>query len=432
MNRSLRLLPMAALILVLGACNRNSIYSGFKKMDNGAYMKYYVKGEGTTCPRINDGIVFSMAQYLNDSLIYATAGSEPVELILQKHDFVGDINDVLQLMHVGDSVAMVFLSDSIFTGVVGEEVPDNMVGQPLYYHLKLLSITPYEQREAEYKQYINNLMAQEKFLIDSCKAVVKYQPTMSGLLILDRKGGNNKPAPLGAFVNIDFSLCNLDGDTIMSTSGHKQAEFQYGTEEFICKGFNEGLGMLSKGESMRFVIPSSLAFDSVGYQNMILPYTPLLVDLKMNDIMDEATFKKKQQEKKAQRMAKERRVISEYLRENNITATPTESGLYFVLQQEGQGENAQPGDTVTIHYVISNLKGNQIESSYEMDLPMPFVAGQEQMLRGIDEAVLKMNAGSKALLVMPSELGFGEFEFNPELLPAGSPLRIDLEVVEIR
>ena len=63
---------------------------------------------------------------------------------------------------------------------------------------------------------------------------------------------------------------------------------------------------------------------------------------------------------------------------------------------------------------------------------MPFVAGQEQMLGGIDEAVMKMNVGSKALLVMPSDLGFGEFEFNHELLPSGSPLRIDLEVVEIR
>ncbi|MGP1446610.1 MAG: FKBP-type peptidyl-prolyl cis-trans isomerase [Candidatus Limimorpha sp.] len=432
MNRSLRLLPLVALILVLGACSRNSIYSGFKKMDNGAYMKYYVKGEGTTCPRINDGIVFSMAQYLNDSLIYTTAGSEPVELILQKHDFVGDINDVLQLMHVGDSVAMVFLSDSIFTGVVGEEVPDNMVGQPLYYHLKLLSITPYEQREAEYKLYIDDLMAKEQLLIDSCKAVAKFPPTASGLLILDRKGGNNKPVRSGSFVNLDFTLCDPDGDTLMSTVGREQVEFQYGTDEFLCKGFNEGLGMLSKGESMRFVIPSSLAFDSIGYQAMILPYTPLLVDLKLNDVMDAQTFEKKQQEKKAKRMAKEQGMISEYLSKNDITVAPTESGLYFVLQQQGQGENAQSGDTVSIHYVISNLKGNQIESSYELGLPMPFVAGQEQMLGGIDEAVMKMNVGSKALLVMPSDLGFGEFEFNHELLPSGSPLRIDLEVVEIR
>ena len=209
-------------------------------------------------------------------------------------------------------------------------------------------------------------------------------------------------------------------------------EFQYGTDEFLCKGFNEGLGMLSKGESMRFVIPSSLAFDSIGYQAMILPYTPLLVDLKLNDVMDAQTFEKKQQEKKAKRMAKEQGMISEYLSKNDITVAPTESGLYFVLQQQGQGENAQSGDTVSIHYVISNLKGNQIESSYELGLPMPFVAGQEQMLRGIDEAVMKMNVGSKALLVMPSDLGFGEFEFNHELLPSGSPLRIDLEVVEIR
>lgn len=432
MKRFLRFLPLAALIIVFASCNRNSIYKGFEKTENGVYMKYYAKGEGTVCPRINDGVVFEMTQFLNDSMIFTTAGAEPIELIVREHDFVGDINDALQLMHVGDSVGMVFLSDSIFVGVVEQEVPEKFVGQPLYYHLKLLSITPYEQREAEYKFYLDDQMNTEKRLIDSCLAVTKYPVAESGLIVLARSGGDKKTLKMGSYVDLDFTMCNPSGDTLMSSSGRESVTFQYGTDEFICKGFNEGLGMLSKGERMRFVIPSELAFDSTGFQNMILPYTPLFVDIKLNDVMDAATYEKKEKEKQEKRKAKEQEMISNYVRDNNITVTPNESGLYFVLQQEGEGLKTMPGDTVLIHYVISNLKGNQIESSYELGQPMEFVAGQEQMIRGIDEAVLMMNTGSKALLLMPSELGFGDFALDPEVLPAGSPLHIDLELVEIR
>ena len=42
-----------------------------------------------------------------------------------------------------------------------------------------------------------------------------------------------------------------------------------------------------------------------------------------------------------------------------------------------------------------------------------------------------MNPGSKVRLIVPSDLGFGEIEIDPQTLPADSPLVIDLELVSI-
>ena len=64
---------------------------------------------------------------------------------------------------------------------------------------------------------------------------------------------------------------------------------------------------------MCFVIPSSLAFDSIGYQQFILPYAPLVARLKMNSVMDKATYDKRQMEKAA-KMEAEKKPWAKYYR----------------------------------------------------------------------------------------------------------------------
>ena len=62
---------------------------------------------------------------------------------------------------------------------------------------------------------------------------------------------------------------------------------------------------------------------------------------------------------------------------------------------------------------------------------MQFTIGQGEMIACIEEAVMTMAPGAKVTLVSPSELGFGEFAIHQELLPAYSPLVIELELVAI-
>lgn len=437
MKRLLKSVLIGVSCLLFVACGSKSPYPGLKQMKNGAYMKFYNKNDKEVMPRLKDEVTFEMAQYFNDTLLFTTAGTEPMTLVLREADFKGDVVDGLLMMHVGDSAQLAVLSDSVFMTMLQMDVPEEYAGKPIYYELKLLSVKPYEILEAERKVLLDSLRQAELDFLAPLREDAKNTVTESGLIVLEQSG-KGRTAQMGEYVNFDFTMCGPKGDTIMHSFGIEPVEMQYG-EEFISAGFNEALGMVPEGGTMRFVLPSELAFDSVGYESHIDPYTPLVVLLKMNSVMDKATYDKKMEAQQAQKEAEAKRLMSleqktmeDYLKANGITEQPTESGLVIIRKEDGTGPVAQWGDEVTVHYVMSNLKGELLESSYEYEHPVTFKIGNNEMLPAIEEAVMTMSKGSKVSLVSPSALAFGDFVIDEDLLPAYSPLKIDLELVEIK
>ena len=437
MRRISNIVALLQLFLAMASCGQDTIYSGYKKMDNGAYMKFYSKGDSEVMPRLKDEATIQLAQYFNDSMLFTTAGDEPMRIVLTEADFVGDVMDGLMMMHVGDSARLVVSADSVLTISMGmEEVPEEFAGTAIYYDLKLLSVKPFEAMEAERKVLLDSLKGAEEMFLASFREDPRNTVTESGLIVLE-KTGKGKVAKLGEYVNFDFTMCDYKGDTIMNSIGIEPVEIQYG-EEFIGKGFNEAIGMVPEGGTLRCVIPSSLAFDSLGYEQFILPYTPMVVRLKMNNVMDKETYDKRQMAKAAEmeaernrQQAKESKAIADYVKANGITAAPTESGLYILPQVDGEGDVAKWGDEVAVHYVLKNLKGEQLESSYDYERPMYFKIGGGQMISAIEEALMTMAPGAKVTLLTPSSLAFGEVDLG-ETLPPYSPLLIELELVEIQ
>ena len=130
-------------------------------------------------------------------------------------------------------------------------------------------------------------------------------------------------------------------------------------------------------------------------------------------------------------MALEGKSIADYIKVKGIAETPTESGLYIIRQEEGEGNMAQWGDEVKVHFTIKNMKEEQLESSYDYGEPISFKIGAGEMLPAIEEAVMTMSKGSKVTLVTPSALAFGDYDMG-EILPPYSPLLIELELLEIK
>ena len=437
MKKLLNAIAALALLAVMASCNDDSMYPGFKKMENGAYMKFYNKGNSEVMPRLKDEVTFEMAQYFNDSLLFTTTGSEPMSIVLTEADFVGDVVDGLLMMHVGDSARLVVSADSIFNIMLQlDEIPEEYAGKPIFYDLKLLSVKPFETLEAEHKALLDSQRGEEEAFLTPLREDPNNTVTESGIIVLEKQG-KDKLAKMGEYVDFDFTMCSPKGDTIMNSFGVEPVEIQYG-EEFVCQGFNEAIGMVPEGGTLRCVIPSALAFDSVGYDQYIQPYTPMVVLLKMNKVMDKATYEKRLADEEAKRkaemdrlMALESKTMADYIKANGVTEAPTESGLYILRKDEGQGNVAQWGDEVGVHYVLKNLKGEQLESSYDYNQPMYFKIGSGQMIPAIEEAVMTMAPGAKVNLITPSSLAFGEFDLG-ETLPPYSPLFIELELVEIK
>lgn len=425
------------LLLTVVSCNEDSPYPGFKKMENGAYMKFYSQNSSEVMPRLRDEVTIEMAQYFNDSLLFTTVGNAPMSIVLTEPDFEGDVVDGLLMMHVGDSARLVVPADSVFTVMLQmSEIPEEYAGKLIYYDLKLLSVKPYESLEAEHKHLLDSLKVAEDAYLAELRNDPNNMVTESGIIIFE-KTGKGREAKLGEYVNFDFVMCKPEGDTIMNSFGVEPVEIQYG-EEFIGKGFNEIIGMVPEKGMLRCVIPSALAFDSTGYEQFILPFSPMVVKLQMNSVMDQAEHdkylaaKKAQQETEKNRLkAQESKSIADYIKAKGITETPTETGLYIIRLQEGQGKLAQWGDEVKVHFIIKNIEEKQLESSYDYDSPMPFKVGSGEMIPAIDEAVMTMSQGAKVTLVSPSALAFGEVNLG-DMLPSYSPLVIELELVEIK
>ena len=436
MNRIHKLAAVATLLLLMVSCKNDSVYSGYDKMENGAYMKFFERHVEGDMPRVGDAVTIEMAQYFNDTMLFTTVGDKPLELKVQTSDFVGDVPDALRMMHVGDSARLVVLSDSVFVKLMGVDVPKEYLGEPIYYDLKLLSIKPLEVIEAERRARLDSLRLLENDYLVGLQANPKNKVTGSGLIVMETMG-KGKCAKLGDYVNLDFLMCTVDGDTVMNSFDVESLDMQYG-EEFICKGFTEAMGMVPEGGTMRFVIPSELGFDSTGFDKYIKPYAALVVKMRMNDVMDQAEHDAKQAKLEAEQEAEKQRLlleesqlIDEYVKDNGITVDPTESGLYIIPVEKGEGNMAKSGDKVSVHYTLNNLKGELVESSYDYGEPMSFIIGQGEMIPAIEEALLKMAPGAKVKLLSPSSQAFGEVEIDKALLPPYSPLLIELELVSI-
>lgn len=108
----------------------------------------------------------------------------------------------------------------------------------------------------------------------------------------------------------------------------------------------------------------------------------------------------------------------------------TKSGLQYQIVQKGNGEIPQQGQTVIAHYHGTLLDGTTFDSSFERGQPFQFPLGQGRVIRGWDEGFALFPVGTKAILIIPPDLGYGE-RGSPPKIPPQATLRFDVELLGI-
>lgn len=108
----------------------------------------------------------------------------------------------------------------------------------------------------------------------------------------------------------------------------------------------------------------------------------------------------------------------------------TTSGLRYQIIQEGTGEQATAGQTVSVHYKGQLLDGTVFDSSYKRQQPIDFVLGQGQVIPGWDEGVSLLKVGDKARFVIPSDLAYGSRGAGG-VIPPDAALLFDVELVAV-
>ena len=127
-------------------------------------------------------------------------------------------------------------------------------------------------------------------------------------------------------------------------------------------------------------------------------------------------------------------VATTYASELNVDLTQmrrSETGLYTRDLQEGTGDPVRSGQTVAVHYTGWLPNGTQFDRSREGGEPLTVTLGEGQVIAGWDQGIVGMRRGGRRQLVIPPSLAYGNRAMG-EVIPAGSTLVFDVELVEIR
>ena len=112
---------------------------------------------------------------------------------------------------------------------------------------------------------------------------------------------------------------------------------------------------------------------------------------------------------------------------NNKSVYTTKSGLKYRKIKEGNGKKPKATDRVKVHYTGKLIDGTTFDSSVDRGQPITFGLGD--VIPGWTEGLQLMDEGSKFLLYIPYQLGYGEQPVGS--IPPGSTLIFEVELLEI-
>jgi len=94
----------------------------------------------------------------------------------------------------------------------------------------------------------------------------------------------------------------------------------------------------------------------------------------------------------------------------SITMPGGDAPAELVVQPlvKGDGAVVAAGQTIVVNYVGAIwASGTVFDSSFERGAPVDFVIGQQQVIAGWDEGLVGQTVGSRVLLVIPPDKGYG-------------------------
>ena len=219
------------------------------------------------------------------------------------------------------------------------------------------------------------------------------------------------------------------------------------TEPKFAGDIMEGLAMMHKGDSASFIVNIDSTFKHLFGQPTLpgeFKSTDIMrFEVKLNDFYPEKVFAQrfandvktrnaervaKLQSDYPEETAKAAKELANYLTKNNIVVEPTESGLYYVVTEAGNGEKPEVGKPFTMHYTGKLLDGTVFDSSVERGQPIQKVLGVGQVIPGWDEGVQLMSKGEKGVLYIPYYLGYGERDMGD--IPPFSNLIFEVELID--
>ena len=118
--------------------------------------------------------------------------------------------------------------------------------------------------------------------------------------------------------------------------------------------------------------------------------------------------------------------ITDYITKNNLEAIKCESGLYYIIDEAGEGVKPTSASTVKVAYKGYYLDGEIFDESNEEGISFPL----KRVIKGWTEGITYFKEGGKGTLLVPSYLGYGSYDTRG--IPGGSVLLFDIHLISVK
>ena len=348
-------------------------------------LKYSVlqAGNGAEFPKMGDRVKVHYTGWLTDGTLFDSSRQRGTPSEFALGEVIQGWNEGLQKMSPGARHKLTIPFDLAY-GEAGRP-PQIPAKATLIFDVELIAITA---RVPEY----------------TAMDAAKTETLESGLKVQWVENAEGPACGPESTVWVDFALWDQEGTCVFATSmrptpniiGVQQAPFPF---------MKEALGMMGPGDSALFEVPPALAFGDrqVG---TLAPNSTTVWRVQVRKIFDKPAFSLPADEE----------------------LTTTESGLRYKVLSPGEGDAPAATNQVQVHYAGWLTDGTPFDSSYDRGQAATFPLNG--VIKGWTEGLQLIKPGGSAILVIPSDLGYGE-RGSPPKIPGGAELVFHVELIQV-
>jgi len=252
----------------------NSITTA-QKQTSGLYYVPLVTNTAATQPVAGNTVsVLYTGRLLDGTIFDATSqhGNVPFSFQLGAGQLITGFDEGTSLMHVGDSAVFLIPSGLAYGPNSSATIPANSI---LRFNTKLVDVNFVLTDDKLIKNYL------------ALNSITTAQKQASGLYFVP---GVTNPAAAttpGKTVSVLYTGKLLDGTIFDASSQHGNAPLTFvvnATPKQVISGFDEGIGLMHKGDKATLLIPSNLAYGFAGKGTAIPANTVLRFDVEVTDV----------------------------------------------------------------------------------------------------------------------------------------------------
>ena len=261
------------------------------------------------------------------------------------------------------------------------------------------------------------------------KAPIRFEKTERS--IVDKGPGEGDAVTETSTITVDYVGVNASNGTAFDSSWDNGEPATFAISQVI-KGFTAGLKGAHAGDRVVIGVASSDGYDPTGNGAGIRKGDSLVFVVDVREVTNplaEATGKAAPAPPTVPKLTYDKqRHPKSFVPTDKTPKKVDRLGVHPIIV--GTGPKVQTGQTITVEYVGQIYPGGTVfDESWSRAEPVSFPIGSGGVIPGWDQGLVGQRVGSRVILTIPSELGYGK-QGNGSDIPGNVDLVFAIDILQ--